>query len=199
MEGFPSPFWSLKAILWDWSYFSEGLISLYAIPKNCAVIHFFGIAWSDFQSSRFVTWPICYSLLIKKKFLRGESNPSPLDKTCMLYQLSYWGMVEMSALKLIYKTKQFFFRYFCILRGKASVPGQCFGRFFLAEFFFSQFVFLPIFFHQFFYCFFSCQTHFYLWLIFFGQFFSSQILFWIFGLRNLGFLMIDNAAIKKVH
>ena len=100
MEGFPSPFGSLKAILWDWSYFSVGLISLYAIPKNCAVIHFFGIAWSDFQSSRFVTWPICYSLLIKKKFLRGESNPSPLDKTCMLYQLSYWGMVEMSALKL---------------------------------------------------------------------------------------------------
>ena len=99
MEGFPSPFGSLKAILWDWSYFSVGLISLYAIPKNCAVIHFFGIAWSDFQSSRFVTWPICYSLLIKKKFLRGESNPSPLDKTCMLYQLSYWGMVEMSALK----------------------------------------------------------------------------------------------------
>ena len=109
MEGFPSPFGSLKAILWDWSYFSVGLISLYAIPKNCAVIHFFGIAWSDFQSSRFVTWPICYSLLIKKKFLRGESNPSPLDKTCMLYQLSYWGMVEMSALKLIYKTKQIFF------------------------------------------------------------------------------------------
>ena len=106
MEGFPSPFWSLKAILWDWSYFSEGLISLYAIPKNCAVIHFFGIAWSDFQSSRFVTWPICYSLLIKKKFLRGESNPSPLDKTCMLYQLSYWGMVEEGALKIIYETNQ---------------------------------------------------------------------------------------------
>ena len=35
--------------------FSEGFISLYAIPKNCTVIHFFGIAWSDFQSSRFVT------------------------------------------------------------------------------------------------------------------------------------------------
>ena len=78
--------------------FSEGFISLYAIPKNCTVIHFFGIAWSDFQSSRFVTWPICYSLLIKKNFLRGESNPSPLDKTCMLYQLSYWGMVENYAL-----------------------------------------------------------------------------------------------------
>ena len=76
MEGFPSPFGSLKAILWDWSYFSVGLISLYAIPKNCAVIHFFGIAWSDFQSSRFVTWPICYSLLIKKKSsLEGNRTP----------------------------------------------------------------------------------------------------------------------------
>ena len=150
MEGFPSPFGSLKAILWDWSYFSVGLISLYAIPKNCAVIHFFGIAWSDFQSSRFVTWPICYSLLIKKKFLRGESNPSPLDKTCMLYQLSYWGMVEKIALKLIYKSKTiFFFKffiYFCTRRGKASVPCQCFGRFFfLANFFFGQFFLLFLF------------------------------------------------------
>ena len=157
MEGFPSPFGSLKAILWDWSYFSVGLISLYAIPKNCAVIHFFGIAWSDFQSSRFVTWPICYSLLIKKKFLRGESNPSPLDKTCMLYQLSYWGMVEKSALKLIYETeKMFFFKffiYFCTRRGKASVPGQCFGWFFSSQFFFR-----PIF--------------------FFGQFFFRTFFFW---------------------
>ena len=71
---------------------------------------------------------------------------------------------------------QFFFN-FCIHRGKASVPGQCFGRFFLANFFFCQFLFLPIFFPPFFYCFFSCQTDVYLWLIFFGQFFSSQILF----------------------
>ena len=125
MEGFPSPFGSLKAILWDWSYFSVGLISLYAIPKNCAVIHFFGIAWSDFQSSRFVTWPICYSLLIKKKFLRGESNPSPLDKTCMLYQLSYWGMVKRSALKLIYGTKQpIFFNFFLIFLHTAR-QGKC--------------------------------------------------------------------------
>ena len=193
MEGFPSPFGSLKAILWDWSYFSVGLISLYAIPKNCAVIHFFGIAWSDFQSSRFVTWPICYSLLIKKKFLRGESNPSPLDKTCMLYQLSYWGMVEMSALKLIYKTKQFFFSIFLDIFAYGEARQVCQANvsagFFLANFFFGHF----------FYCFFSCQTDFYLWLIFFGQFFSSQILFWIFGLRNLGFLMINNAIIKKVH
>ena len=75
------------------------------------------------------------------------------------------------------------------------MPGQCFGRFLSSQFFFSKFVFLPIFFPPFSYCFFSCQTDFYLWLIYFGQFLSSQILFCIFGLRNLGFLMIDNAVI----
>ena len=155
MEGFPSPFGSLKAILWDWSYFSVGLISLYAIPKNCAVIHFFGIAWSDFQSSRFVTWPICYSLLIKKKFLRGESNPSPLDKTCMLYQLSYWGMVEMGALNIVYKTKNIFFPIFSFFLHTARW-GKC-GRpifrlvFFRPIFFSANFLFGQFFFQTFFY------------------------------------------------
>ena len=146
MEGFPSPFGSLKAILWDWSYFSVGLISLYAIPKNCAVIHFFGIAWSDFQSSRFVTWPICYSLLIKKKFLRGESNPSPLDKTCMLYQLSYWGMVEMSALKLKHKTKQIFFLdIFAYSEARQVCQANVLTGFFLPNFFYANFFFCQFF------------------------------------------------------
>ena len=105
MEGFPSPFGSLKAILWDWSYFSVGLISLYAIPKNSAVIHFFGIAWSDFQSSRFVTLPIFYSLLIKKKgSLEGNWTPvlwtRPACFTNWAIQGQWKKIIETRSIKL---------------------------------------------------------------------------------------------------
>ena len=34
-----------------------------------------------------------------------ELNPSPLDKICMLYQLSYAGMVEKDDLNIIFKCK----------------------------------------------------------------------------------------------
>jgi hypothetical protein len=75
-------------------------------------------------------------------------------------------MVEMSALNIIYKTKNIFspiFSFFCIQRGEASAAGKYFGRFFSGQFFFQPIFFLAIFFFRHFFYF---MTNFHLMFLF---------------------------------
>ena len=88
MEGFSSPFESLRTILWYWSHFSVGL---YEVKYN--------------PTEKQLVVNLVVLTFIKKSCSRQGSNPGLWIKKPTLYQLSYPSLVEKIGIFCIFKSK----------------------------------------------------------------------------------------------
>ena len=87
MEGFLSPFESLRTILWYWSPFSVGLYDVKNNPteKQLVILLFLLLLKKKLSSTRDRTWD---------HQIRSQT----------LYQMSYWGLVEKVQNFLVFYT-----------------------------------------------------------------------------------------------